>query len=431
MAPLLLGSRWRLEKMNIMRLISVVVIVATLALPAATWAAGNAAPTQVLTFQDLTPEEAPAVLSVADQMVWDRTTGVAVAEVPVSLIPRLERVVKSNLVRTEKALGFEGTVRTFLPGYGNGRAEGREGAARYAVMKPVEMVKPPALQVRDRVRPERRNAVRTEDGSCLYQGFETLPIWYENGGDWWHYQGGQPDNNAGDYFWLDSDCDAFDGSWSADAVLGGDLGISLPCGATYDYNTDSWMEYAPWITCAYQAPGAELDFYGRVQSEANYDFFYYLASVDGINYYGYSLSGDFSDTWYLFSKDLSRWTSLGDLTTYPHFALAFVFQSDDVNNAGFGARVDNISLYTTSIAIDRAFKVGNPFRLKIYGAGFLPGAWVYIDGAAVPKVKYKGPNLIVAKKGRALKAMIPRGTPVCVTVVNPNGGTTPCYMFTR
>ncbi len=413
------------------RFLPAVFIVAALSLEVGAANPFSPGDTRVVTISHLSPKEAPVVLYAADHLVWDRTTGVAVAEIPAALMPRLGSLVKSGNLRAEAAMGFEDALRAFVPAYQGQRRAAQSESHRFAVLEPVELTKPPALQLRDAHRPARRSLTRDESGSCLYQGFETLPIWYEDGGNWWHYQGGQPDNNAGDYYWLDTQCDAFDGAWSADAVLGGTLGVNLPCGATYDYNTDSWLEYAPWITCAYQAPGAELDFYGKVDSEADYDFFYYLVSVDGVNYYGYSISGDYSDTWYLFSKDLRSWTTLGDLTAYPQFALAFVFQSDDVYNVGFGARVDNISLYTTPIAIDQVRKVGGPFRLKIYGSGFLPGAWVYIDGAQVPIVKYKGSDLIVAKKGRALKAMVPRGTPVCVTVVNPNGGTTPCYMFTR
>ncbi len=413
------------------RFFPAVVAFAALSLAAGAASPGKPGNARVVTLPDLSPKDAPIVLRAADRLVWDRTTGVAVAEVPAALMPRLGNLAGSGRLTTEASLGFDDAVREFVPAYRGEKAAVRRGSHRFAVLEPVELTKPVALQLRDARRPAARSLSRDESGTCLSQGFETLPIWYENGGNWWHYEGGQPDNNAGDYFWLDTQCDAFGGSWSADAVLGGTLGSELPCGATYDYNTDSWLEYAPWITCAYQAPGAELDFYARVDSETDYDFFYYLVSVDGVNYYGYSLSGDYSDAWYLFSKDLRSWTTLGDLTAYPQFALAFVFQSDDVYNVGFGARIDNISLVTTSTVIDFVRKVGRPFRLKIHGSGFLPGARVYIDGAPVPIVKVKRSDLIVAKKGRALKAMVPRGTPVCITVVNPGGDTTPCYMFTR
>jgi hypothetical protein len=56
---------------------------------------------------------------------------------------------------------------------------------------------------------------------------------------------------------------------------------------------------------------------------------------------------------------------------------------------------------------------------------------VYINGASVPGVSFKGPSNLKVKGGAALKAMLPLGQPVCITVVNPNGGTTPCYTYTR
>lgn len=379
---------------------------------------------RVVVLENLAPSGVRALVFSADRLVWDRETGRAVAELPEAALSPHSSPVPSMV---EQAAGstFEGTVKHYLPEFEPGDRRPADG--RWAVMEPASVVKPEALRP---ALAERRSA-SLADTTCLSQGFETLPVWYEDGGDWWHYEGGQSQNAVGDYYWLDTDCDAFGGSWSVDAVLGGTIGVTLPCDADYDVTTDSWLEYAPWITCAYGAPGAQLNFYGKVASETGYDFFYYVVSTDGVNYVGYRLSGNFSDTWYQFTKDLRSWTSLGDLTAYPHFALAFVFQSDDQVNTGFGARLDNISVSVSTIAVDTVYKVGNPFRLKVTGGGFLPGAWVYIDGVAVPRVSYKRPDLIVAKGGAALKSMVPFGQPVCVTVVNPNGGTSSCYMYTR
>ena len=76
-------------------------------------------------------------------------------------------------------------------------------------------------------------------------------------------------------------------------------------------------------------------------------------------------------------------------------------------------------------------KMGSPFRLKIKGSGFVPGCQVLIDGTPVPLVSFKSAIKIVAKKGRALKDMVPKGTAVCVTVRNPQGSESPCFSFTR
>ncbi len=386
-----------------------------------------AAAPRVVVVRSLTAKEAPALIRASERLVWDRATGTAVAEV------NGDGWDASLAFAPEAAPGasFDAALANVLPEFAVRRELGDRELSRYAVKEPAHRTKPPGLE--RTARPEVGAPSRTES-TCLFEGFETLPIWEEDGGSWWHYQGGQPYNAVGDYFWQDADCDAFGGSWSADAVLGGDLGLQLPCWADYPDLADSWLEYAPWITCAYGAPAADLSFYGRLLSESGYDYFYYLASLDGVDYYGYRLSGDFSDVWYAFSQDLRHWSGLGDLTAQPRFALAFAFQSDSVTPAGFhgfGARIDSISLATTSLAVDSVYKKGGPFRLFVYGAGFLPGAWVYIDGQAVPKVKYKHSGLLVAKGGTALKAMMPFGQPVCVSVVNPGGASSACYTFVR
>jgi PKD repeat protein len=76
-------------------------------------------------------------------------------------------------------------------------------------------------------------------------------------------------------------------------------------------------------------------------------------------------------------------------------------------------------------------KLPSPFRLKIRGQGFVAGCQVLIDGVPVPEVTYKSGNVLVAKKGAALKAMVPAGTTVCVTVRNPGGLESACFSFTR
>ena len=245
-------------------------------------------------------------------------------------------------------------------------------------------------------RPERlareRSAGQPED-VCLSENFETTPIWYEDGGLWWHYQGGQPDNAVGDYYWLDTNCDAFDGSWGCEAIMGGTYGGSLPCDSTYDYSTDSWLEFAPWITCLAGAPGAYLDFYGKVYTQTGLDYFYYLVSVDGQDYLGYKISGSLYNTWYNYNQNMRAWAGLGDLTAQPQLALAFVFQSGrDIPQSftGFGVRLDKISIVTTSMSISSVSKLGSPFRLSLTGGGFLPGAWVYINGASGPRGLFQG-----------------------------------------
>ena len=409
-----------------MRRSSTFIILATLACSLTAFAGiqpgGNS---KVIVFKSLTEAQVGPVLSASERFVWDRDTGVAIAEVPG---PNLA-TIPLDAVQTQACEGsdpFQSALKTELPNYGQEGA----GAHRFLTKEPVTLTRP-SMAPR---RPERTASTRSPQDACLYEGFETTPIWYENGGNWWHYQGGQPYNNVGDYFWMDTNCDAFHGTWDVEAIMGGTKGINLPCNSWYDYNTDSWLEFAPWLTCLAGAPGAYLNFYAKVYSQTGLDYFYYTVSVDGTNYTGYRISGSLFDTWYLYSQNMRTWTGLGDLTTYPQFALAFVFQSGPnipQSFVGYGVHMDDITVGVTSLSVTQVTKMGNPFRLSITGGGFLPGAYVYIDGVQVPTTVFKSPSQLVAKGGSALKAMVPAGVPVCVTVLNPNGGTTACYTFMR
>jgi hypothetical protein len=385
-------------------------------------------PSRLIVSSTLAGPEVGQLLSASDRMVWDRQSGAVVAEVPEANVPSLPEALSS----TASCAGpeaFAEALKAALPEFS---AEAGTGE-RYVTKEPVALVKPTKAPNRPEHLAKDRVAGQLED-LCLSENFETIPIWYEDGGLWWHYQGGQPDNAVGDYYWLDTSCDAFDGNWGCEAIMGGTYGSSLPCDSTYDYSTDSWLEFAPWITCLAGAPGAYLDFYGKVYTQTGLDYFYYLVSVDGQNYLGYKISGSLYNTWYNYNQNMRAWSGLGDLTVQPHLALAFVFQSGrDIPQSftGFGVRLDKISIVTTSMSISSVSKMGSPFRLSLTGGGFLPGAWVYINGASVPGVAFKGPSNLKVKGGAALKAMLPKGQPVCITVVNPNGGTTPCYTYTR
>lgn len=349
----------------------------------------------------------------------------AVAEVPGPNLAFMPAGAET-LTPCEGSDSFQTALKAELPEYDQNSALGH----RFLTKSPVTMTRPVTAPVRS----ERSTTARSPQDACLYEGFEVTPIWDEDGGNWWHYQGGQPDNNVGDYFWLDTNCDAFHGSWDVEAIMGGTKGINLPCGSEYDYNTDSWLEYAPWIKCIAGAPGAYLAFYAKLYSQYHADYFYYMVSVDGTNYSGYRLSGNYFDTWYYYNQSMRAWYVFGNLTTYPQFALAFIFRSGQnipQSFTGFGVRLDDVSIFQTNVSVDQVYKMGNPFRLSINGAGFLPGAFVYINGVPVPNTLFKSPSLLVAKGGSALKAMVPAGVPVCVSVLNPNGSTTPCYSFVR
>ena len=77
-------------------------------------------------------------------------------------------------------------------------------------------------------------------------------------------------------------------------------------------------------------------------------------------------------------------------------------------------------------------KLGNPYRLKILGTGFVSGSKVTINGTAAPHTRYKAKKrALIAGSGKALKRMLPKKTGVCVRVVNPDGTASACFTFTR
>ena len=74
-------------------------------------------------------------------------------------------------------------------------------------------------------------------------------------------------------------------------------------------------------------------------------------------------------------------------------------------------------------------KMGAPFRLKVEGSGFVSGCAVKINGQSAPATKFKRDSLVIAKGGKALKAMVPKGQTVTITVVNPDGSSSQGFSF--
>jgi hypothetical protein len=67
---------------------------------------------------------------------------------------------------------------------------------------------------------------------------------------------------------------------------------------------------------------------------------------------------------------------------------------------------------------------GKPFRVKITGSNLLEGLTVLIGGDPTPWTNVVRPSdsTVVLKKGQLLRDRFPKGAPVTVRVVNPDGG---------
>lgn len=98
-----------------------------------------------------------------------------------------------------------------------------------------------------------------------------------------------------------------------------------------------------------------------------------------------------------------------------------------VNPGGSSATLPGGFRYTTAPVITGIQKLSAPLRLKVSGVGFLPGCSVGINGVPVSTV-YKGEGKAFAE---GIKALIPKGITVQITVTNPEGGTSSPFPFTR
>lgn len=144
--------------------------------------------------------------------------------------------------------------------------------------------------------------------------------------------------------WCDTNYRYYSGYWSGWNACGGSNRVQP--GGQYPNNMNSWMVYGPFDLS--DASDAIVTFQHWTRTESNYDFFYYMASTDGWNFYGNRLSGDWSPWW-----DLSPWNAvtfdlknvyvLGDLRGKNKVWIAFLFTSDG-SVTDLGTFIDDIDI---------------------------------------------------------------------------------------
>ncbi len=74
--------------------------------------------------------------------------------------------------------------------------------------------------------------------------------------------------------------------------------------------------------------------------------------------------------------------------------------------------------YALPPTITAVAKLPDPFRLKITGSNFSLNCSVSINGQLVPEASWKNSAKIIVKGGAVLKALLPKGVPVQITVTN-------------
>jgi len=154
--------------------------------------------------------------------------------------------------------------------------------------------------------------------------------------------------------WNDVNYDKHGGSWS-----GWCGGSSLNPANGYTDNMNAWMVYGPFSLA--DATSASVSFWYKNLSESGWDFFKWLASVNGVNFYGYQISGD-QNSWRSQVFDLASVPTLGDLRGQPQVWIAFIFTSDgSISGPTYkGAYVDDVIITKDSSQPDlTTYKLAN------------------------------------------------------------------------
>ena len=100
------------------------------------------------------------------------------------------------------------------------------------------------------------------------------------------------------------------------------------------------------------------------------------------------------------------------------------------DSSGGTATVSQNVVVGYSIVVSGAQWLSDPARLKVSGSGFDQSCQVKIGGVAVRQTVFKGATLLVAKEG-GMKAMVPKGATVQITVVSADGRSSAPFSFTR
>jgi transposase len=156
-------------------------------------------------------------------------------------------------------------------------------------------------------------------------------------GEW---QLSDQDPGEGLYYQGQRTCRAYSGDYGG-WVVGGGAGAGLGCKSAYPRHVESWMVYGPFSLAG--ASDAELVFQMWLNSEPEYDGVFSGASIDGVDFHGYSVTGN-SAGWMQYELDLTDLPVLGDITGRKEVWIALLFVSDGVVRMQEGAYIDDIVL---------------------------------------------------------------------------------------
>ncbi|HAW50351.1 TPA: hypothetical protein DCX16_05335 [bacterium] len=169
----------------------------------------------------------------------------------------------------------------------------------------------------------------------------------------------------GEYYWGITDYKSYQGKNSAWCARSGANGLD-PKYHDYPNNCNSWMVYGPFNLR--DTIVGSLTFYYWLKSELGHDWLYWFVSVDGVNFRGEGVSGDF-EGWEMGSIDFAN-TQLGNLVGSPSVWIAIIFVSNDQNTSR-GAFVDNIRITKVVVPIPATSGRARGMIFPIDGSTFL------------------------------------------------------------
>ncbi|MCU0305976.1 MAG: hypothetical protein MUC56_18125 [Thermoanaerobaculales bacterium] len=149
------------------------------------------------------------------------------------------------------------------------------------------------------------------------------------------------DSSGADVDWGRSSYRKSAGSWSLWCAATGSA--SPGPGGAAPVNMNSWVIAGPFDLSG--ATSGELKFDYFLKTEANYDWFKWLASTDGTNFSGLRTSTD-TTGFQTVNQSLADWGSAGSVLGQPQVWIAFIYQTDGSNSAE-GAYIDQVSLTTS------------------------------------------------------------------------------------
>lgn len=143
---------------------------------------------------------------------------------------------------------------------------------------------------------------------------------------------------ATDAYWGKDSYNPHGGLYSAFCAKGGTEGVDPP--AEYRNDMYSWMIYGPFSL--EDAVAADLSFSYWMDTQVDHDYLFCGATVDGLDFYGWSASGD-SGGWVDGELDLTDVYVLGNLCGQSHVWVVFAFVSD-ASITYEGVFIDDVAL---------------------------------------------------------------------------------------